>query len=235
VLICADAIRPSLDWLLRFAPARHNFAAEMARIRDPAAFAELTALCQGRVGLHSQQQALTNIAIIMAVKDGNVPAVEVGDCLQPLATAAATSATNDRHAAEAAQRPDYYLLRHVLRIGPHHPQDRGRFEDDVAGLGRLCKGLTRRRRHSPPRGDPSLPKNAMQTGEAKSSSAPSRRSRTPFARTAVAPGVGRRAQTPAHRLSSRRQTSGTSRTPAEARASTAPCSRSTITAAPTTS
>ena len=35
VLICADVIRPSLDWLLRFAPARHNLAAEMARMRDP--------------------------------------------------------------------------------------------------------------------------------------------------------------------------------------------------------
>jgi len=45
MLICADVIRPSLDWLLRFTPARHNLATEMARTRDPAAFAELTALC----------------------------------------------------------------------------------------------------------------------------------------------------------------------------------------------
>ena len=51
VLICADVIRPSLDWLLRFAPARHNLAPEMARTRDRGAFAELTALCQrpGRI------------------------------------------------------------------------------------------------------------------------------------------------------------------------------------------
>jgi DNA-binding transcriptional LysR family regulator len=33
VLISADVIRPGLDWLLRFAPARHNLAAEMARTR----------------------------------------------------------------------------------------------------------------------------------------------------------------------------------------------------------
>ena len=66
VLICAEVIRPGLDWLLRFAPGRHNLAAEMARTRDLAAFAELTALCQGRVGLQSQQQALTNIAIVTA-------------------------------------------------------------------------------------------------------------------------------------------------------------------------
>ena len=35
MLICADVIRPSLDWLLRFIPVRHNLAAEMARTRDP--------------------------------------------------------------------------------------------------------------------------------------------------------------------------------------------------------
>ena len=98
MLICADVIRPGLDWLLRFAPARHNLAAEMARTRDRAAFAELTALCQGRVGLQSQQRALTNIAIIMAVKGGNVAAVRVGDCLELLAAAARTRVTDDRHA-----------------------------------------------------------------------------------------------------------------------------------------
>ena len=44
MLICADVIRPSLDWLLRFAPARHNLAVEMARTRDPSgAFTALTA------------------------------------------------------------------------------------------------------------------------------------------------------------------------------------------------
>ena len=106
VLICADVIRPSLDWLLRFAPARHNLAAEMARTRDGAALAELTALCGGRVGLQRQQQALTNIAIIMAVKGGNVAAVRVGDCVELLATAARTRTTNDRH----AHSPLFYQL-----------------------------------------------------------------------------------------------------------------------------
>src|SRR6476646_4505265 len=118
VLICADVIRPSLDWLLRFTPARHNLATEMARTRDPAAFAELTALCQGRVGLHCQQQALTNVAIVMAVKGGNVAAVRVGDCLELLAAAARTRATNDRH----AQSPLFYqLLRAHGDLGPDAP------------------------------------------------------------------------------------------------------------------
>jgi len=118
VLICADVIRPGLDWLLRFAPARHNLAAEMARTRDRAAFAELTALCQGRVGQQSQQQALTNVAIIMAVKGGNVAAVRVGDCLELLAAAARTRTTNDRH----AHSPLFYqLLRAHGDLGPDAP------------------------------------------------------------------------------------------------------------------
>ena len=118
MLICADVIRPSLDWLLRFAPARHNLATEMARTRDPAAFAELAALCQGRIGLQSQQQALTNVAIVMAVKGGNVAAVRVGDCLELLAAAARTRATNDRH----AQSPLFYqLLRAHGDLGPDAP------------------------------------------------------------------------------------------------------------------
>ena len=118
MLICAEVIRPSLDWLLRFAPARHNLATEMARTRDPAAFAELAALCQGRIGLQSQQQALTNVAIIMAVKGGNVAAVRVGDCLELLAAAARTRATNDRH----AQSPLFYqLLRAHGDLGPDAP------------------------------------------------------------------------------------------------------------------
>jgi hypothetical protein len=118
VLIRADAIRPSLDWPLRFAPARHNLAAEMARTRDPGAFAELAALCHGRVGLQSQQQALTNIAIVMAVKGGNVAAVRVGDCLELLATAARTRATNDRHANSLLF---YQLLRAHGDLARTHP------------------------------------------------------------------------------------------------------------------
>ena len=103
VLICADVIRPSLDWLLRFAPARHNLAVEMARTRDPSgAFTALTALCRsGRVGLQSQQQALTNVAIIMAAKGGPVEQVRVGDCVELLATVARTR----RHDRQTSQQP----------------------------------------------------------------------------------------------------------------------------------
>jgi integrase-like protein len=120
VLICAGVIRPSLDWLLRFAPARHNLAVEMARTRDRSgAFTALTALCRsGRVGLQSQQQALTNVGIIMAAKGGPVEQVRVGDCVELLATVARTRATTARH----LNSPLFYqLLRAHGDLGPDAP------------------------------------------------------------------------------------------------------------------
>jgi hypothetical protein len=57
----------------------------MARTRDSAAFAELTAMCQGgRVGSQTRQTALLRIALIMAAKGGGVGDVLVGDCLELL-------------------------------------------------------------------------------------------------------------------------------------------------------
>ncbi len=83
VLICADVIRPSLAWLLRFAPARRGLATEMARARDRVAFASLEQWCaQGQVGLQAGQQALSRIAVILAAKGGPVAAVRVGDCVE---------------------------------------------------------------------------------------------------------------------------------------------------------
>jgi hypothetical protein len=119
VLICGDVIRPGLDWLLRFAPARHNLAAEMARTRDPAAFAALATLCkQSRVGLQSEQRALTQVAVVVAAKGGRVDAVRAGDCLEVLAAAERVRATPDRH----AESPLFYqLLRAHGVLGPDAP------------------------------------------------------------------------------------------------------------------
>jgi site-specific recombinase XerD len=109
VLICADVIRPSLGWLLRFAPARRGLATEMARTRDSAAFAALATLCtQARVGLQTGQQALTRIAMIMAAKGGTVDQVRVGDCVELLQAAAALRATSGSEAH--ANSPLFYQL-----------------------------------------------------------------------------------------------------------------------------
>ncbi len=109
VLICADVIRPGLGWLLRFAPARHGLATEMARTRDSVAFAALAELCaQGRVGLQTGQQALTRIGVIMAGKGGPVADVRVGDCVELLQVAAGIRATSGSEAH--AHSPLFYQL-----------------------------------------------------------------------------------------------------------------------------
>ena len=104
VLICADVIRPSLDWLLRFAPARHSLAVEMARTRDPSVRSPRSPRCarSGRVGLQSQQQALTNVAIIMAAKGGPVAAGAGRRLRRAARTVARTRATTARHAQQPA-------------------------------------------------------------------------------------------------------------------------------------
>ena len=109
VLICADVIRPSLGWLLRFAPARHGLATEMARTRDSVAFAALADLCAlGRVGLQTGQQALTRIAVILAAKGGPVAAVRAGDCVELLQVTADIRATSGSEAH--AHSPLFYQL-----------------------------------------------------------------------------------------------------------------------------
>ncbi len=109
VLICAEVIRPSLDWLLRFAPARRGLATEMGRTRDSAAFAALAEACtHARAGLQTGQQALTRVAVILAAKGGPVAAVGVGDCVELLQAAASLRATSGSEAH--AHSPLFYLL-----------------------------------------------------------------------------------------------------------------------------
>ena len=108
VLISADVIRPSLCWLLNSPQPRRNLAVEMARTRDPGAFAELDRMCvAGAVGLQVGQQALVRIAVIMAAKGGTVSDVRVGDCLE-LLTLAAASGSRDMH----SRSPLFYQLLH---------------------------------------------------------------------------------------------------------------------------
>lgn len=119
VLICADVIRPGLDWLLRFPPARRALATEMARTRDSKSFAILNQACiEGHVGLQTRQHALTRIAVIMAAKGGQVAAVRVGDCVELLATVTGTDAGSQTN----ARSPLFYqLLRQHGVLGEDAP------------------------------------------------------------------------------------------------------------------
>jgi len=68
LLVCADAIRPGLGWLLTpFAP--HHLAADMARVRDPEGFADLSARLRA-CGASSTmtKSALRRAATILAAR-----------------------------------------------------------------------------------------------------------------------------------------------------------------------
>jgi integrase len=107
VLIAADVIRPGARWLLSCPAAPRNLAAEMARIRDPAAFAGLAALCQsGAVGAFARLAALSKIAVIMAAKGGIPAGITVGDCTELLDIVAGVRTGEDRH----AHSPLFYQL-----------------------------------------------------------------------------------------------------------------------------
>ena len=104
LLVCADVIRPSLGWLL--APATPSgLSAEMARVRDPAGFAALAAVCQAdHVNSHTTQLALRRVAAILAAKGGQVAAITVGDCLELLQIAGDLLRSSD------ATSPYFYQL-----------------------------------------------------------------------------------------------------------------------------
>ena len=82
LLICSDAIRPSLAWLLTPGTPR-LLVTEMARARDPAGFAALAASHAGDpASAHTKKEALRRIAVILAAKGGMIGDITVGDCVE---------------------------------------------------------------------------------------------------------------------------------------------------------
>ena len=111
MLICGDVIRPAVGWLLTCPPAPRNLAAEMARARDTAGFAALTALCDtDAVGADARRVALTRIAAVMAAKGGVVSDISVGDCVELLDVTATVRTGPDRH----SHSPFFYQLLRAL-------------------------------------------------------------------------------------------------------------------------
>jgi hypothetical protein len=119
LLVCADVIRPSLGWLL--APATPaGLSAEIARVRDPAGFAALTAIGQENcVNSHTTQLALRRIAAILAAKGGQVADITIGDCLELLQIAGGLL-----RSGEATSPYFYQLLRAAGIFGEAAPPGR---------------------------------------------------------------------------------------------------------------
>jgi hypothetical protein len=82
LLVCADAIRPALRWLLTpFAP--HHLATDMARVRDQEGLAELAARCSASgAGATMAKSIMRRAATIVAAKGGLTRDITVGDCLE---------------------------------------------------------------------------------------------------------------------------------------------------------
>ena len=115
ILISADVIRPSLEWVLT-PRAPQNLVALMARLRDPAGFAELAALCDASpAGRTMKTAALRRAATILAVKGGGLREITVGDCLE-------LSATVDGRSVRRNAAMGFYQLLHTMGVfGPHAP------------------------------------------------------------------------------------------------------------------
>src|SRR3954447_14079557 len=109
LLIRADVIRPSLDWVLT-PRAPQNLVAIMARARDPRGFAELSALCAVTpAGRTMKTAALRRAATILAVKGGTLREITVGDCLE-------LSLAIDGRSLRANKAMGFYQLLHEMGV-----------------------------------------------------------------------------------------------------------------------
>jgi integrase len=109
-LVCADAIRPSLTWLLTTATPK-RWASEMGRTRDPEGFAALAARCAARpVGESATRVALHRIAALLAAKGGLVVHIIPGDCIELLRVAREVSSIAHYRS------PYFYTLLHALGV-----------------------------------------------------------------------------------------------------------------------
>jgi Phage integrase family len=115
MLVCADVIRPSLDWVLN-PRAPQNLVPLMAQLRDPVGFAELVGLCDASpAGRTMKAAALRRVATIVAVKGGTLRDVTVGDCLQ-------LSLAIDGRTLRANKAMSFYQLLHQMDVfGPEAP------------------------------------------------------------------------------------------------------------------
>lgn len=115
LLVGADAIRPSIGWVLS-PRVPQNLVAVMATTRDPGGFAELRALCDASTaGRTMKTAALRRAATILAVKGGTVRDITVGDCLQLSLAIDATSVRKNRGMG-------FYQLLHAMGVfGPQAP------------------------------------------------------------------------------------------------------------------
>ena len=122
ILICADVIRPSLRWLTTPNTVRF-LATDMARVRDPGGFAELSTLIERgterslvEAAPATRVEVLCRVATIMAAKGGGIGDIVVGDCLELLDYVSEKGIGNRRNRNNLS----FYQALHALGVFPDH-------------------------------------------------------------------------------------------------------------------
>ena len=116
LLLCGDLIRPDPGWLLA-SSGLQLLTSEMARTRDPGAFAALRRACEvEQVSPLTRDLSLRRVAAIVAAKGGLVRDITAGDCLE-LAAAAKSIEGKTR----SAGMHFYQLLRTAGVLPPEAP------------------------------------------------------------------------------------------------------------------
>jgi len=96
IAVSADVLRPSLAGLITTTFRRGSLAAVMARHRDPAGFAQLTALCLADPDICPAAATRTahRAALILAAKGGTLTDITTGDVVELLEAEAAAHGTS---------------------------------------------------------------------------------------------------------------------------------------------
>jgi hypothetical protein len=116
LMICGDLVRPGPGWLLA-SSGLQLLTSEMARTRDPGAFAALRRVCDDeQVSPLTRDLSLRRIAAIVAAKGGLVRDITAGDCLE---LAAATKSIEGK--TRSAGMHFYQLLRTAGVLPPEAP------------------------------------------------------------------------------------------------------------------
>ena len=111
-LLGGDVIRPDMAWLVASTSPK-NLAVEMARVRDPGGFAELTKAAQAATtGAVATNSARIKVAIILAAKGGTVRDITVGDALQLVQLGA------EEGRSAYGKSPYFYQLLHAMGVFP---------------------------------------------------------------------------------------------------------------------
>jgi len=111
-LICADLLRPSLDWLVSAASLKGDLARELAPSRDPRGYARLSAHCESHPSMSAaaRRHTLQRSSVIIAAKGGTLQDITVGDVLELLDIETAVLA------AWPTDAPVLYQMLHELGI-----------------------------------------------------------------------------------------------------------------------